>query len=143
MSLSIKVEQRGVDLQILADKLGGRVLQPLITSLAERGEALMREKAPRRTGRLMGSIHREVRSLEAVIGPRAPYAIYVEFGTRPHEIRPIHARALRFEAEGHIIFAAWVQHPGTRPQPFIREAAENLSGEIGGVFRRMWREAAG
>jgi HK97 gp10 family phage protein len=119
-----------------------KVLEPYIAALAERAEELMRERAPRRTGRLTSSIHREAGRLEATVGPRAPYAIYVEYGTRPHVIRPVHARALRFEAGGHIVFAAWVQHPGTRPQSFIRQTAETVRGEAGRVFERVWREVA-
>ena len=143
MSLNLTVEGGGLDLIALSQGMERKVLEPYISALAGRAEELMREGAPRRTGRLTSSIHREAGRLEAAVGPRAPYAIYVEYGTRPHVIRPVHARALRFEAGGHIVFAAWVQHPGTRPQPFIRKTAETVRGEAGRVFERVWREVAG
>lgn len=143
MSLSLKVEQSGLDIKILADWLGGRVLQPLITALAERAEDLMRERAPRRTGRLASSIRREVGAVEAVIGPRAPYAIHIEYGTRPHEIRPVNSRALRFEIGGQLVFAVRVQHPGTRPNPFLRETAEIVGREAEEVFNGVWKREVG
>lgn len=113
----------------------------MITRLADRAEQIMREKAPARTGALRASIQKEVGEKEAVIGPTVPYAVYVEFGTRPHEIRPVHARALRFEAAGEVVFAARVQHPGTRPQPFIRETADQISREIPEVYESIFKEA--
>lgn len=59
------------------------------------------------------------------------YALYVEFGTKPHVIRPKLKKALKFESgkkarlesgksDKNIVFAKEVRHPGTKPQPFIR-----------------------
>jgi len=45
------------------------------------------------------------------------YGFYLEFGTRPHEIRVKNAKVL---SDGKRIFGKVVQHPGTEPQPFIR-----------------------
>lgn len=47
---------------------------------------------------------------------------FLEHGTAPHLI-VAHGRALRFEAAGQVLYRQWVQHPGTRPRPFMREAA--------------------
>ena len=54
------------------------------------------------------------------------YALYVEFGTAPHIIRPKNAKALHWKSGGNDIFAKVVHHPGTRPQPFIRPVLRNL-----------------
>ncbi|WP_319646507.1 hypothetical protein [Streptomyces stelliscabiei] len=43
-------------------------------------------------------------------------------GTRPHTIRPRRAKALRFEAGGQAMFAAYARHPGTRPNNFMARA---------------------
>lgn len=59
---------------------------------------------------------------------RAPYAAYVELGTLPHIIRPVHARALRWINESGIHFARLVHHPGTTPQPFLRPALTAARG---------------
>lgn len=100
----------------------------------------MRLLAPRRTGRLAASISKTVSGFEATIGPKAPHAIYVEYGVRPHEIRPVQAHALRFEIEGEVIFAMRVSHPGTRPQPFIRETAQMIPSQIPETWERVWEE---
>lgn len=44
-------------------------------------------------------------------------------GTEPHEIRA-HGRALRFEMNGETMFRKRVQHPGTKPDPYLDKAAD-------------------
>lgn len=46
------------------------------------------------------------------------YAKYVEFGTPPHIIRAKDKKALYWKGATHPVKS--VQHPGTAPQPFIR-----------------------
>ena len=60
----------------------------------------MRERAPVRTSRLRDSIQVVRMGRVRLVGPTVPYAPYVEFGTRPHIIRPRRARTLRFEVKG-------------------------------------------
>ena len=50
------------------------------------------------------------------------YAVYVEFGTKPHIIKPKTKKSLAWKDGNRKVFAKSVQHPGTRPQPFIRNA---------------------
>ena len=50
------------------------------------------------------------------------YAADVEFGTRPHVIKPSSKKALSFKMKGKNIVVKKVQHPGTRPQPYFRPA---------------------
>ena len=74
---------------------------------------LIREEAPKRSGKLRESVRVLDRGVDYVsVGPTAPYAIFVELGTRPHEILPRRAQALRFWVEGEIVFAKRVMHPG-------------------------------
>ena len=48
------------------------------------------------------------------------YAPYVEYDTRPHEIRPRRASALRFRArDGTIVYTQLVHHPGTKGQHML------------------------
>jgi hypothetical protein len=52
-----------------------------------------------------------------------PATIYVVNGTRPHIIRPRRpGGVLRFEIGGRVVYARYVQHPGTRPNGFLIEA---------------------
>ena len=131
--IEVKVKREGLNIEMLG-RIFDRVIERFIAELAERTEEIMREKAPERTGRLKQSIRKIVKPSRAVIGPTVPYAIYVEYGTRPHEILPVRAKALRFEVDGKVVFAARVHHPGTRPQPFIRETAEQIRDEVPEVF---------
>jgi phage gpG-like protein len=88
-----------------------------------------RARCPVDTGRLRNSIThelgRDTRGLFVRVGTNVEYALYVEMGTRPHEIRPRNARALRWKdagAPGGYRFATVVNHPGTRARPFLRPA---------------------
>ncbi len=115
----------------------------LVREAARRAEELIRERAPRRSGRLADSVSSEVRGNEALVGPKVPYAVFIERGTRPHEIRPRSARALRFLAKGRLVFARRVWHPGIRPRFFVLRAAEALRSELGGIFREAWERGPG
>jgi len=55
---------------------------------------------------------------------RAPYAGYIDSGTRPHIIRAKDGGVLSFELGGKRIFARSVKHPGTHPRPFVKPASE-------------------
>ena len=94
--------------------------------------------ALRKTGNLGRSIHiGAVTPTRAETIASADYAIHVERGTRPHEIRPRNRKALRWAAStadarlsgtprtgGRVRFAKRVQHPGTRAQPFMVPGAQ-------------------
>jgi len=62
----------------------------------------------------------------------AEYGELVEFGTPPHIIKPQSKQALKFKPKGSkdFIFAKEVRHPGTRPNPFIRNAIQTKLKEI-------------
>ncbi|MFD0783839.1 hypothetical protein ACFQZ8_07915 [Micromonospora azadirachtae] len=59
-------------------------------------------------------------------------------GTGAHVIRPRRPGGmLRFETGGQVVFTTLVNHPGTRPQPWLREAMEEVAGPEG--FRLVHR----
>ncbi|MFC9604538.1 hypothetical protein ACFTTN_13900 [Streptomyces niveus] len=62
------------------------------------------------------------RGLQGVIVCDHPAIRFVLDGTRPHIIRPRRAKALRFQVGGRVVFAAYVRHPGTRPNDFMGRA---------------------
>lgn len=62
-----------------------------------------------------------------------PYAVFHHEGTRPHVIRPVRAKALRFTVGRVVVFAKKVNHPGTRPNRFLADAAR----VVGLRVRRM------
>lgn len=57
-----------------------------------------------------------------VVSVKHPAALYVINGTRPHLIRPVRARALRFMVGGRVVYARLVHHPGNKPNDFLRKA---------------------
>ena len=101
------------------------------------------EKAPKRSGRLRRSIRlRRRRSGYEVSmgGSEAPYAPYVEYGSRPHLIRARRSRALRFEVRGQLVYAKYVEHPGAKPQRILASAISAASRNMRDVFGRLLEE---
>lgn len=95
----------------------------------------MEVRVPVDTGDLRRSLGVRVEGDRVLVGPTAPYAPYVEFGTAPHEIRPKTKQALKFRVNGKWVYARVVHHPGTKAQPFVRPAfgawADSLGQAIG------------
>lgn len=58
-----------------------------------------------------------------VIRSTHPASIYVLNGTRPHRIFPRRpGGVLRFTVGGRVVYARYVNHPGTKAQPFLQQA---------------------
>lgn len=106
-------------------------------------EAAIKANAPvskKGGGRLRESItFRKKTGISGValeFGSNVPYAEYVERGTPPHLILPRRATMLRFEGRGgDIVYSPYVHHPGTRPNPFARQAVERMSPFIMESFK--------
>ena len=141
--LTVDILTRGLDLSALPD-LTEEAKKTLISKLAEFLQKDMQASAPFRTGVLRGSIVKEVSGEEAVVGPTAPYAVHVEFGTRPRMIFPVNARALRFTLGfGTVRFAAHVRHPGTKPTKFVEASKQATLLELPSFWREAWQEGTG
>lgn len=82
------------------------------------------------------------------------YAQAVEFGSKPHVIRPRNKRALRWSGNNRlsgnpktgaaVTFSMYANHPGTQAKPFLRPAAERAVKESGlnELVIKPWNEAA-
>lgn len=92
-------------------------LQPLLDHVAAEVEQDIKRNAPVDSGELVRSVRRRGN----IITISAPHWHYVEYGTRPHIIRPRTKRALWWPDAHHPV--KMVHHPGTQAQPFIRPAA--------------------
>jgi hypothetical protein len=68
--------------------------------------------------------------LSASVSAGAPYALYVEGGTRPHKIKPRDRHVLRFPVNGGFAFAGEVNHPGTAPVLFLQHAVEHTAPRL-------------
>ena len=92
----------------------------------------MEIRVPVDKGNLRRSLSVTIDGDKIKVGPTAPYAGYVEFGTAPHEIRPKKSDGvLRFQVNGRWVYAKVVQHPGTKAQPFVRPAFEEWKKRLG------------
>lgn len=68
---------------------------------------------------------------------RAPHAVFVHWGTRPHVIKPKNRKALRWASGGGFIFTRFVNHPGYKGDPFLINAANQAIRE----FPRMVQQS--
>jgi hypothetical protein len=65
------------------------------------------------------------------VGTNVDYAPYPEFGTAPHFIQPPDpSGVLTFMIHGKRVFAKFVEHPGTQPQPYLRPSVDLYKNEI-------------
>jgi len=149
--IKVKLEAQKLD-WLLDTSAGRRALSAGLTeftlslfrsvhSLIDEGKAF----TPR-TGHLQQSIRPDfsrVNEGRAEIVAEASYAPFVEFGTRPHLIRPRMRKSLRWTTEEGYIFAKLVHHPGSRPYSFfrmaIREGLEEAKKEFTKAFLRTLR----
>lgn len=105
-----------------------------------------------RTGTLRrNTVSRYSATTDAFIGrveARTTYALWVEAGTKPHEIRVRNARFLVFfwPKVGHVVHFKKVNHPGTKPRFFMSNARSygerSLLDDTEDYVERAFREAA-
>jgi hypothetical protein len=132
--MAVKLVLDGAAMQDLLRSPAGPVGRHMI----ERGELVKqgaRANAPRKSSCLQETIVKRVEEnpetgfLIRIVSDTSPcspdrrsYSLDVHEGTRPHIILPKQAKVLAFEMGGELIFATAVRHPGTRAQPFLRDA---------------------
>lgn len=114
----------------------------------------MRATAPSRTGHLRASIRRGPRPTTKATVYGDFWGLFIDRGTKPHEIEARRVKALRFQGPGQTIFGhsfnqktifrRKVHHRGTRRRPFITVAAHNgLRGWSNDVAMLWNRRAEG
>ena len=97
-------------------------MESAVSALVER----TRELAPEKRGVLRRDIDYEFRDGKARIGTkkRGWFWRFVEFGTRPHTMKPRGSRGKKVLASREQVFGRRVSHPGTKPHPFVRPALD-------------------
>jgi hypothetical protein len=122
VSTSIRLDQSRIARLL---RLPGGFVDRDLRRRMQRVENEARRLAP---GGMKDGIRSQIRYAEdgpvGTITSTHPATIYVTYGTRPHEIRPVRARALRFTVGGRVVYAAVVRHPGTQPNHFLRDALQ-------------------
>lgn len=113
----------------------------LVTAMGNDTITYATPATPVRTGRLRAGTDLVVDAPEgwSVTGHvqnLVEYALDVHDGTPPHRIEPRDPNGvLRFEgADGGIVYTRYVNHPGSRPRPFLAEGAAAAAPENGFIF---------
>ncbi|MBI4119244.1 MAG: HK97 gp10 family phage protein [Parcubacteria group bacterium] len=138
-------------------KIAEPILQKAIiaTQFIFQKHTLKDNPVPWRTGNLLQSFRFKFGRLQARWFPTAKYAPFVEFGTRPHAIFPRRALALAWEQggsrgyktassgrryyrskAGNMVFAAHVNHPGTKARPFMGKIVKNSQNDVTKLFKQ-------
>jgi hypothetical protein len=96
------------------------------------------ERIQHQTGRYRRSIHSTVGAGNRVtVSATAPYAIFLERGTRPHLIVPRRPGGyLRFTVGNKVIYTRLVHHPGTRPYNILRDGVARAGRKLNRLGRR-------
>lgn len=71
---------------------------------------------------------------------RAPHAVFVQLGTRPHVILPNKKKALRWASGGRFFFAGKVNHPGYRGDAYLINAATLAVREFSKILDQALKE---
>lgn len=131
--------------------------RPLLAEIQLRAVREAKIRVPRRTGNLGRTIHPgSLTPTYTIVEATAAYAGYVERGTRPHIIRPRSKSVLSWTegkrlsgrnrtgaGAGNRIFAKYVHHPGTKPQPFLLPGAVEAVHQVGvEPIIDAWNDAA-
>lgn len=109
-------------------------------------ESATKREAPVNKGKAGGNLRQSIRSRMAgtasgIVEVGAEYGIFVEEGTKPHIIRPLHKRVLArrdsgTRAEGaYTIFGKEVHHPGTQANPFFKRGIDKAMPQINRFFQ--------
>lgn len=97
-----------------------------------------------KTGALVQSLYNRAAPKGRAVGhdpQRAPYAIFVNLGTRPHVIRPKNKRALRWPVGGRFVFATKVDHPGYIGDAYLYKSADTAVAKMGAIVDAAIRKA--
>lgn len=73
---------------------------------------------------------------------RAPQALWVNFGTKPHDIRPRNKKALRWAGGGRFFFSKLVRHPGYKGDAYILDAAADALAAFRQIVDQATKDAA-
>jgi hypothetical protein len=131
--------------------LGGRAEMGKLAMSAVREEKLLVHRKTGFTARTISAVNVTDTGFTTVAHGAAPF---LEFGTRPHIIRPKTAKALRWASGGNatlsgrprsgapVQFAKVVHHPGTKPYPFMVPGITKALQGLGDLIVRLWNGAA-
>ncbi len=109
----------------------------LTTKTGFKLEETAKESAPVNTGNYRNDISYDGAN---TVTAQANYSADIEYGTGAHEITPQTAQALHFKQNGKDVFYKNVNHPGTKPNPVMRNSAKQVQREIKQIWQEVKRE---
>lgn len=112
-------------------------IQETVTKTGLKIEQYAKENAPVNTGNYRSEINYD--GANEVVA-NANYSADIEYGTAAHEIRAVNAKALHFKQNGKDVFYKKVYHKGTKPNPVMRNAANQTQKEIPQIWQEVQRE---
>jgi hypothetical protein len=130
--------------------LGGQPEMGKLAMSAVREEKLLVQRKTGFTARSISAVQVTSSGFSTEAHGAAPF---LEFGTKPHIIRPKNAKALRWASAGNsrlsgaprsgapVMFAKVVHHPGTRPYPFMIPGIETALRGLGNLVVQLWNAA--
>lgn len=71
------------------------------------------------------------------IGTNVEYAQVVEEGSSPHKIRSKDGKPIRMKINGKWVTVDEINHPGTKPQPYLKPSITENIGEIQQKIREV------
>lgn len=127
IGLTLKVDEMKRALEAYARKLE-TVARVAVMDASEAAQAsavsTIHATTTRRTGQLEDSwIHIWRGPFQRLLRNTSNHAGFIDGGTRPHFIAARRATFLRFQMNGVTMFRRSVNHPGTRPRPFVALSA--------------------
>ena len=97
-----------------------------------------------KTGALVQSLYNRAIPTGRAVGhdtQRAPHALFVNFGTKPHVILPKNKKALRWVRGNNFVFAKKVNHPGYRGDAYLINAATLAAREFAAAVNAAFKES--
>jgi HK97 gp10 family phage protein len=131
------------------EAVASKDIQRAITRSTYRVGGAARRNAPSSHGKLRQSIVESIKGMTGIISVNAQHAGAVEFGTRPHLIKPRRKKALafkpgagfRFWDESGRVVVKMVRHPGTAAQPYLRPAMQEEAPRLTKLIKNIIEDA--
>jgi HK97 gp10 family phage protein len=118
-----ELDRFSVDVGKLSDKTKVNV-QKVLNNTGFKIETKAKGNVPVDTGHLRRGITTKIGDMEVIVHTsNIKYARGVEFGTRPHLIKPKNKKALYWKGAKHPVKS--VNHPGSKAKPYLIPAFES------------------
>lgn len=135
--MEFKVEIVGLDQLVARLRQAPQIAAPILQRALSASQAILAKYTikgivPWRTGFLAQTFRAEMSTGMLRWFPTASYAPYVEFGTKPHVIVPKDKKALYWPGAAHPVMR--VNHPGTKPNPYMERIVAASTPEINAMF---------